>query len=62
MGMNINSMMASQLRSLQSTVQMSILNKALMSSSAVATDMLQSLSDQPAAPHPTKGASIDLKA
>nr|WP_255726762.1 YjfB family protein [Sporosarcina sp. ACRSM] len=54
--------MASQLRSLQSTVQLSVLNNALSMSSTAATDMLKSLPDQPVAAHPHKGASIDVKA
>ena len=60
--MDINSIMASQLRSLQSTVQMSVMNNALSMSTAAATDMLKSLPDQPAAAHPYKGISIDVKA
>jgi len=55
-------MMASQLRSLQSTVQLSILNNALSMGTAAATDMLKSLPDQPAAAHPHKGISVDVKA
>ncbi|MDN4607806.1 putative motility protein [Sporosarcina highlanderae] len=61
--MNMNSIMASQLRSLQSTVQLSVMNKALSINTAAVTDMLQSMQDQPsAAPHPHKGMSIDVKA
>lgn len=60
--MNLNSIMASQLRSLQSTVQMSVLNKSLSMGTAAATEMLNSLPDQPAAAHPSKGISIDVKA
>lgn len=60
--MDMNSIMASQLRSLQSTVQMSVLNKALMMNTNAATEMLEILPDQTAAAHPTKGASIDVKA
>lgn len=60
--MNLNSIMASQLRSLQSTVQMSVLNNALTMSTAAATEMLETLPDQPAVAHPHKGASIDVKA
>jgi hypothetical protein len=59
---DINSIMASQLRSLQSTVQLSVLNNALSMSSTAATDMLKSLPDQPVAAHPHKGTSIDVKA
>ena len=60
--MDMNSIMASQLRSLQSTVQMSVLNNALSMNTAAATEMLKSLPDQPVATHPHKGASIDVKA
>lgn len=59
--MDMNSIMASQLRSLQSTVQMSVLNNALNMNKAAATEMLESLPDQPAAAHPHKGVSIDIK-
>lgn len=60
--MELSSMMASQLRSLQSTVQMSVLNKSLQNSASAATEMLESLPKQTAAAHPYKGASIDVKA
>lgn len=60
--MDMSSIMASQLRSLQSTVQMSVLNNALNLNTVAATEMLESLPDQPAAAHPHKGASIDVKA
>ena len=60
--MDMNSIMASQLRSLQSTVQLSVLNNALSMNTAAATDMLKSLTDQPVAAHPHKGASIDVRA
>ncbi|WP_255452097.1 putative motility protein [Sporosarcina sp. ANT_H38] len=58
----MNSIMSSQLRSLQSTVQLSVLNNALSMNTAAATDMLKSLSEQPVAAHPHKGASIDVQA
>ncbi|MBE1555458.1 putative motility protein [Sporosarcina limicola] len=60
--MDMNSIMASQLRSLQSTIQLSILNKSLSMGAAVATDMLKSLPDQPVAAHPHKGTAIDVQA
>lgn len=60
--MELSSIMASQLRSLQSTVQMSVLNKALQGNASAATEMLNSLPEQPAVAHPHKGASIDVKA
>ncbi len=60
--MDMSSIMASQLRSLQSTVQLSVLNNALAMNTAVATEMLKSLPDQSVAAHPHKGASIDVQA
>lgn len=60
--MELNAIMANQLQSLQSTVQMSVLNKALHSNAEVATEMLESLPDAPSVAHPYKGASIDVKA
>jgi len=60
--MDMNSIMASQLRSLQSTVQMSVLNNSLNMNKAAAIEMLGSLPDQPVAAHPHKGTSIDVKA
>ncbi|GKV69424.1 hypothetical protein NCCP2716_19220 [Sporosarcina sp. NCCP-2716] len=57
--MEISSIMSSQLRSLQSTVQLTILDKAMTSGASAAAEMLQSM---PEAAHPTKGASIDVKA
>lgn len=59
--MDLNSIMSSQLRSLQSTVQMSVMNKALSMETSAMNDMLNGLENQPAT-HPTKGASIDIKA
>ena len=59
--MDISSIMASQLSSLQSTVRLSVMNNALSMRTAAATDMLKSLPDQPAA-HPHKGITIDVKA
>lgn len=60
--MNMSTIMASQLRSLQSTVQLSVLNNALAMNTAAATDMLKSLSNQSVAAHPHKGASVDVQA
>lgn len=59
--MDINSIMSSQLRSLQSTVKMSVMTKALSTQTAAAAEMLSDLSKQPAV-HPHKGASVDIKA
>lgn len=60
--MDINSIMASQLRSLQSTVQMSVLSKSLSMGSSAALEMLNSLPDQPTVAHPHKGNSVDVQA
>ena len=59
--MDLNSIMASQLRSLQSTVQLGVMNKALSVNASAVTDMLQGLQDQPAV-HPYKGSAVDVKA
>lgn len=59
--MDINSIMSSQLRSLQSTVQMSVMNKALSMETSAVTEMLNSMDSQPAV-HPHKGASVDVRA
>ncbi|WP_153730920.1 putative motility protein [Sporosarcina obsidiansis] len=60
--MDINSIMSSQLRSLQSTVQMSVMTKALSMETSAVAEMLNNLDSQPVAPHPHKGASVDIKA
>lgn len=60
--MDMNSIMASQLRSLQSTVQMSVLSNTMAMSASAATEMLKSMPDAPVAAHPHKGASIDVQA
>lgn len=54
--------MAAQLHSLQSAVQLSIMNKALSVGSSVVTEMLQQMPEQSTAVHPHKGLSIDVKA
>ncbi|PID25929.1 putative motility protein [Sporosarcina sp. P7] len=59
--MDIHSIMSSQLRSLQSTVQMSVMNKALSMETSAMNDMLNGLENQSVA-YPTKGVSIDIKA
>jgi hypothetical protein len=60
--MDMSSIMANQLRSLQSTVQLSVLNNALSMNTSAATEMLKSLSDQSIAVRPHKGASVDVQA
>lgn len=63
--MELNAVMANQLRSLQSTVQMSVMNKALQMGASAATEMLESLPKQASAPHPYKAdkfvAAFDFK-
>lgn len=59
--MKLNSIMTSQLRSLQSTVQLSVLNKTLQLNSAAATEMLKSMPNETMVAHPHKGISIDVK-
>lgn len=58
--MNMNAMMASQLQSLQSLVQMSVMNKSLAMSVSAAEEMLES-APKVEAIHPHKGQSIDVK-
>lgn len=59
--MDINSIMASQLASLQQTVQLSLLDRTMEISATSATELLQDFSVQQAeASHPYKGQLIDL--
>lgn len=60
--MELNAMMASQLQSLQSLVQMSVMNKSLEMSTSAAAEMLQQMPEQPQVAHPHKGQSIDIRA
>lgn len=60
--MDMNSIMAGQLRGLQSLVQMSVLNKTLSLETSAVTEMINALPDQPQAVHPTKGSVIDVTA
>lgn len=57
--MDISSIMAGQLRSLQSTVKLTILDKAMTANASAATEMLQSM---PETAHPFKGSAVDIKA
>ncbi|WJY27823.1 MULTISPECIES: putative motility protein [Sporosarcina] len=57
--MDITSIMSNQLRSLQSAVQLTILDKSMTSGASAAMELLQSM---PEAAHPTKGGSVDVKA
>ncbi|MDS9472958.1 putative motility protein [Sporosarcina pasteurii] len=59
--MELSSIMASQLRSLQSTVQMSVLNQSLQLNTSAAAEMLASLPKDASIAHPHKGAAIDVK-
>lgn len=56
--MDINSIMSSQLTSLQQTVQLSILDRALNLGAAGVVEMLEQ--PQPEAAHPYKGNIIDV--
>lgn len=59
--MDINSIMASQLASLQQTIQLSILDQTMENSTIAATKILENLpAQQPEASHPYKGLVIDL--
>lgn len=59
--MDINSLMASQLPSLQQTVQLSLLDQTLNNSAIAAVELLQSVPvEQTEAPHPYKGLLVDL--
>lgn len=57
--MEINNIMAQQLASLQQTLSLSVLDKA-MNQGAGMVEMLQELPEQIAAPHPYKGQQIDI--
>ena len=62
--MEINAMMSGQLASLQQTVQMSILDKAMNVGATGVVEMMEQLPEQQAAPaaHPYKGQLIDVQA
>ncbi|MCH7320330.1 putative motility protein [Solibacillus sp. MA9] len=61
--MDINMMMTSQLASLQQTLQMSILDKAMTTGAAGVIEMMEDIPQQQAAPasHPYKGQVIDVQ-
>lgn len=61
--MEINAMMSAQLASLQQTLQMSILDKAMNVGAAGVVEMMEQLPEQQAAPaaHPYKGQVIDVQ-
>lgn len=62
--MEINAMMSAQLASLQQTLQMSILDKAMNTGAAGVVQMMEDMPQQQAAPaaHPYKGQVIDIQA
>lgn len=59
--MEINNIMAQQLSSLQQTLSLAVMDKA-MNQGAGMVEMLQEMPPQQAAPHPYKGQSIDIQA
>lgn len=61
MTMEINAMMSAQLASLQQTLQMSILDKAMNTGAAGVVQMMEDI-PQPQAAHPYKGQMIDVQA
>lgn len=58
--MEINNFLSQQLASIQQTLSMSILDKAVNQSAGV-VEMLQELPQQPQASHPYKGQAIDIQ-
>ena len=58
--MEINNIMAQQLASIQQTLSMAVMDKAV-NQSAGAVDMLQEMAPQPQATHPYKGQTIDVQ-
>lgn len=61
--MELNAIMSAQLASLQQTVQMSILDKAMNTGVATAIQMIEAMPQPQAtpAPHPYKGQMIDVQ-
>ena len=58
--MEINNIMAQQLSSLQQTLSLAVMDKA-MNQGAGMVEMLQEMPQQHAAPHPYKGQRIDIQ-
>ncbi|MFJ8236600.1 putative motility protein [Ureibacillus sp. NPDC094379] len=58
--MELSSIMASQLRDLQQTVQMSVMQNALNMHTTAAVEMLREMPQQQSVTHPFKGQSIDV--
>jgi hypothetical protein len=59
--MNVSSMMGKQVAELQRTLSMNLLKSQMSTQAAHVTVMLQDMKEANAAPHPSKGLSIDLK-
>ena len=58
--MELSSLMSSQLRDLQQTVQLSVMQNALNMSTTAAVEMLREIPQTSSAAHPTKGTVIDV--
>lgn len=58
--MEINSIMAQELASLQQTLSMTIMDKAI-TQGAGTVELLQQIPQQQSAPHPYKGQLIDIQ-
>lgn len=58
--MEINNQMAQQLASIQQTLSLAVMDKAV-NQTAGAVDMLQEMAPQPQAAHPYKGQTIDVQ-
>ena len=60
--MDLNSIMSSQLASLQQTLQLSLINQATNAGVAGTLEMLEQIPAQSTAPHPYKGQVVDIQA
>ncbi|MGE7665420.1 putative motility protein [Ureibacillus composti] len=58
--MELSSIIASQLRDLQQTVQLSVMQNALNMHTTAAVEMLRALPQQQTVTHPVKGKAIDV--
>jgi hypothetical protein len=58
--MDINNIMSQQLASLQQTLSLTVLDKA-MNQGAGMVELLQDMPQQQTAPHPYKGQNIDIQ-
>ncbi|MBM7649721.1 hypothetical protein JOC78_002695 [Bacillus ectoiniformans] len=59
--MELSAMMGKQVAELQQTLSMNLLKSQMATQTAQAITMMDSLPKSPPAPHPYKGAGIDLK-